>query len=304
VRSAWRPLQTPVPDAIFVFAAAAAFPPFWNLVLYGQITILILAAFWGGWLALERQKPFVAGLAFGLLLIKPQFAIPLAVVVLACGEWAMLLGALTSIAVQIGVVVSVLGWRALEAYATFVPVMLRHADLLEAKPFQSHSLRALTRLAPASVALPLWVILSAVVIAYLVRLWKSGAPLRVRLGLLILASVLVNPHLIVYDAAVLALPLLWFGAYVQTRNVTADAVMFWTTVYWLYVTLLAPTARAIGVQTSVLLMVWLFVLLTRIVGRDTRLSQREPSYMMPLKNRSGDDSGMAPACDVEPGILF
>ena len=80
--------------------------------------------------------------------------------------------------------------------------------------------------------------------------------------------------------------------------------MFWTTVYWLYVTLLAPTARAIGVQMSVLLMVWLFVLLTRIARRDARLPQLEPSYAVPLENRSGDDSGMTPACDVEAGILF
>jgi hypothetical protein len=320
IRSAWRPLATHLPDSMFVFAAAAAFPPFWNLVLYGQITILVLAAFWAGSIALERQKPFLAGLAFGLLLIKPQFAIPIAIVVLACREWAMLLGAATSIAAQLGAIALVLGWRVLDAYATFVPVMLRHADLLEAKPFQSHSLRALTRLAPASIALPLWIILSAAVIVCVVKVWKrrpedgghrtecidghaftvnrqlpsvnrqpmTGAPLRVRLGLLILASVLVNPHLIVYDAAVLALPLLWFGAYVQERKVRADAVMFWTIVYWLYVTFLAPTAAAFGVQVSVILMAWLVVLMTRIATNNYALVDANPSVSCTTTEGSPD----------------
>ncbi|MGH9373840.1 MAG: glycosyltransferase 87 family protein, partial [Vicinamibacterales bacterium] len=79
VRSAWRPVAQHLPDSLFVLAAAAAFAPFWSLILHGQATILILTAFWAGWKGLERQRPFLAGLAFGLLLIKPQFAIPLAV---------------------------------------------------------------------------------------------------------------------------------------------------------------------------------------------------------------------------------
>jgi hypothetical protein len=268
VRSAWRPVAAALPDSWFVVAAAAAFPPFWNLVLHGQVTILILAAFWAGWMALERHRPFVAGLVFGLLLIKPQFAIPLAVVVLVCREWKMLAGAVLSIAIQIGIVPLFLGWSVLKAYGAFIPIMLQHADLLEPKPFQSHSLRALTRLAPMGIGPALWVLLSAIVLIYTVKVWKSGAPLRVRLGMVMLAAVLVNPHLIIYDATVLVLPLLWFGAYIQERNVPFESRVYWTTVYWLFVTLLAPTAAAIGVQVSVLLMAWLVVLIARTATRD------------------------------------
>ena len=268
VRSARRPVAAHFPDAMFVFAAAAAFPPFWFALLYGQASILILLAFWAGWSALERRRPFLAGLAFGLLLVKPQFAIPLAIVALACREWTMVAGAAASIAAQVATVVGLLGWRVLEAYAAFVPDMLQHADLLEPKPFQSHSLRALTRLAPAWIGLPLWIMLSAIVLMYTVSIWRSGAPLRVRLGMVIVASVLVNPHLIVYDATVLALPLIWFGAYVEERGPRAAAANFWMSVYWLFVTFLAPTAAAIGLQVSVLLMAWLVVLIARIARRD------------------------------------
>ncbi|MGH9370226.1 MAG: hypothetical protein ACRD15_01705, partial [Vicinamibacterales bacterium] len=189
-------------------------------------------------------------------------------VVLARREWKMLLGAVTSIAIQIGAVWLLLDWSVLEAYGTFVPTMLQHADLLEPRPFQSHSLRALTRLAPTSIGLPLWGVLSAIVLVFTVRVWNGAAPLRVRLGMVIAASVLVNPHLIVYDATVLALPLIWFGAYVQERSPHAEAATFWTSAYWLCVTLLAPTAAVIGVQVSVLLMTWLLVLIARIAARE------------------------------------
>lgn len=268
VRSAWQPVAACLRDSWLVFAAAAAFPPFWSLVLHGQTTILILTAFWAGWLALERQRPFLAGMAFGLLLIKPQFAIPLVVLVLVCREWAMLAGAVASIALQICAVGSLLGWSVITAYGAFVPTILQRADLLDPKPFQSHSLHALTRLAPAWIGVPLWVVLVGIVVVISTKVWKTSAPLRVRLGMMILASVLVNPHLNVYDATVLALPLVWFGAYVTDRDRPADAATFWRTVYWLFVALLAPSAVAIGVQISVLLMMGLVVLIARIVARE------------------------------------
>src|SRR5262249_23741428 len=200
VRLAWRPVSRDLPDPMLVAAAAAAFPPFWNLVLYGQATILIVAAFWAGWTALERDRRVLAGFALGLLLLKPQFAIPLAVVTLACGEWRMIAGAAASIAVQIAIVLVWCGRSVLEAYLAVVPVLMQPGDLLEPKPFQSHSLRAITRLAPAWMGVPAWVALSVVVLICTVQVWKSAAPIRVRVGMVILASVLVNPHLIVYDA--------------------------------------------------------------------------------------------------------
>jgi hypothetical protein len=81
----------------------------------------------------------------------------------------------------------------------------------------------------------------------------------VRLGLLIVATVLVSPHLTIYDATVLALPLLWLGAWVGTEPRADRPAMYWSTVYWLFVTLLLPTALLIRVQISVLILGWLFL---------------------------------------------
>ena len=117
VWSVWRAVAHRLADRTFFVAAAAAFPPFWSLILHGQITIILLVAFWAGWLALERHRHWLAGFAFGLLAIKPQFGIPLAIVVLTCGEWAMLAGAMTSVMAQAAVVWLMLGSEAFTAFS-------------------------------------------------------------------------------------------------------------------------------------------------------------------------------------------
>jgi hypothetical protein len=232
------------------------------------VTLILLAAFWAGWLALERHRPWLAGFAFGLLAIKPQFGIPLAVVVVACGEWKMLAGAVSSVLAQAAAVWLMLGTDALTAFAGNIPTMLAYADMLEAKPFLSHSVRAVTRLAPNWIGVPMWAIVSAIVLWYTVRIWKSQAPLSVRLGVVVLASVLVNPHVILYDLTVLALPLVWVGAYMQAAARREHAGPYWMVVYWFFVTTFMPTAAAIGLQLSVATMVALLVLIARAVYAD------------------------------------
>ena len=264
VWNVWRPLADQLSNRRMIAAAAAVFPPFWNLVLFGQISILIMAAFWLGWLALERGRSYLAGAAFGLLALKPQFGIPLAVIVLACGEWRMLAGAVVSAAAQAVIIWSTLGTVAFTAFAGSLRITLTYQDLLESKPFNSHSLRAVTRLLPNVVGVPLWLALSAIVLWYTVRVWKSDAPVRVRLGVVMLASLLVNPHVIVYDVTLLGLPLLWFGAYMLEPPRHEDAPAFGVLVYWLFVVLLVPTARVIGIQASVPLMLGLLVWMTRV----------------------------------------
>jgi len=59
--------------------------------------------------------------------------------------------------------------------------------------------------------------------------------------------------------------LLWLGAYMQEPEQRALAAPFWVTTYWLFAALFAPTAAALGIQLSVLLMVWLMVLVSRAV---------------------------------------
>jgi hypothetical protein len=286
VWSAWKAVADLLPDRLFVVAAATAFPPFWSLVLHGQVTVILLAAFWAGWLALERRRQWLAGFAFGLLALKPQLGIPLAAVVLVCGEWKMLAGAVSSVVAQAAAVWLVLGTEAFTTFAESIPITIAYADLLEAKPFLSHSLRAVTRVAPNWIGLPVWAALSAVVLGYTVRAWKSQAPVRVRLGVVVLASALVNPHMIIYDLTVLALPILWFGAYLQEPARREQAGRYWTTVYWLFVLTFMPTAAAIGVQASVFVMIGLLVLVVRAVEADSSTVVPQVDIQAPITARA------------------
>ena len=273
VWSAWKPVSMQLPNRTLVFTAAAAFLPFLCLVLSGQSTVVILGAYWTGWLALERKRHLLAGMAFGLLAIKPQFGIPLAVVVLVGREWAMLGGALLSVALQASGVWLMLGWQAFEGFARALPVTVSHVDALETEPYLSHSIRALTQMAPDVVGVPLWVCLVVAVLWYTARLWCSQAPVRVRLGAVILASVLVSPHTMIYDLTVIALPLVWFSAFMQEPARREHSVTYWKTVHWLFAALVIQTLDIMSLQAPVVLMAWLLVLVTRAVFERTAVDE-------------------------------
>ena len=264
VWAAWRPVSVQLPDAVFLGAAAAAFPPFWQLVLHGQTTIIVLVAFFLGWLALERRQAFLAGCAFGLLAMKPQFGLTLAVVALARRDWPMVLGAVASVTVQAFIVYFLLDASVFHGFLQMARVAAQHSDLLEPRAFQSHSLLTLARLAPAWLEMPLWLGASASVLWCAARVWCLQAPLRLRLSAVIIASVLVSPHLMVYDATILVLPLIWVSAAVREMRQPDIASWYWLAIYGLFVTLFAPTAAVIGVQLSVLLMVWVLVQVRRV----------------------------------------
>jgi len=253
----WWRCRERLPDAALVAAAAAAFPPFFQTVIYGQITILILASCFLAWRALERGHHVAAGLALGLLAIKPQFGPVFAVIVLMRRDWRMLTGAIAAIGVQVLLVWVVLGPPVFGDYWSVLQTVAAHADALEAKPFQSHSVRALTHLLGEPVGMGLWLAVSAGVLWKAGRVWCSSAPLTVRFGVAILASVLVNPHLIIYDAAILVLPLIWFGAALLEHS-DESTQRYAVVLYGLFLTLFIPTAALFKVQLSVVLMLWLF----------------------------------------------
>jgi hypothetical protein len=254
----WWLCRERLPDAALVAAAAAAFPPFFQTVIYGQITILILVPCFLAWRALERGHHVAAGLALGLLAIKPQFGPVFAVIVLVRRDWRMLIGALAVVLLQVLLVWAVLGHEAFADYWSVLQTVAAHADALEAKPFQSHSVRALTRLLPDAIGMGVWLTISAGLLWKTGRVWCSRAPLTVRFGVAILASVLVNPHLIIYDAAVLVLPLMWFGAALLEHDDPARTSRYVIVLYGLFLTLFMPTAALFKVQLSVVLMLWLF----------------------------------------------
>jgi alpha-1,2-mannosyltransferase len=271
----WRHFRRELSDSALVGAAAAMFPPFWYVLLFGQNSVLILMIFFLAWRALEGRHSFLAGMVFGLLAIKPQFAIPLVVIVLMGREWSVLAGAAVSLALQAMGVAAVFGGAVLVDYLKQVPTVVSSANQLEPYLYKSLSLRTLTRLVGSGFGLPAWIALTLLVLAGTGRAWVSAAPLHVRIGVVALASVLVSPHLIIYDAVLLALPLLWCGAWVEAGQ-GPHREYFWPAVYGLFAALwlVMPATVTFGIGggtvfmvIGILLLVWIFAAVAISTGR-------------------------------------
>ena len=251
-------------DPAMLFWACAAFPPIWNLVLHGQTTVFPLVAFAAATLSLTRHQHFLAGASLGLLAIKPQFALMVALVALVAREWRMIAGAVVSLALQAAAVVLVFGTSVLGDYLAALRSLPAQFALLEPKPYQLHSLRVLTDLVPAPVNHGLWGAGVIAVLALTYRAWTSGRPAVQRMAVLIIASVIVSPHLTVYDGAVLA-PAMAAG---MPQLALAGGTVA-PLAYGLVVSYLFPTALAVRIQASVLLLGVVFWKLTRTLASGT-----------------------------------
>lgn len=273
---AWRPAREALPDRLFLIAAALAFPPVWQLVMYGQTTAVLLVAFAGGLWALEHDRHLLAGIALSLITVKPQWGLVLAPVSILAGDWRMIAGVVIGVGIQIIAVVAVFDISVLHAYAEVLRSIPSVTALLEPDAYKMHSFRALTHLLPTSLDWAVWAVLSAVTVWVAARFWRDRLkPWRVRFGVLVIASALVNPHLTVYDVTVLVLALLWIGGWLLTQP--HESTWFWQRCYWLAVALLIPTAKFVPFQVTPILVAELLFRIDRITGSDRQL----PSHGTP-----------------------
>ncbi len=256
----WRRCPALRNEAPLVALAALGFRPFCSLVQHGQTSVLPLICLTLAYLALRADRLWWAGVALGSLIIKPQLGIAVAVVMLARLEWRIIGGAIVAILAQWGLAAMALGTGPLLVCFRMLRLGPGLATLLEPKPYQLHSLRAFfTLLLPqAPAALALYVIASAIVLALAVRLWRDAVPLEARYSAIVLASVLVAPHVGVYDLVARA------PAFVQTageseRSDEPRRRVLLVLLYVAYVVpLVGPLAAITHVQLSVpVFAVWL-----------------------------------------------
>ena len=190
-----------------VFFLAAAFPPFFHLIAWGQTSALALACFTLAFLALRRENKFLAGLALGCLIFKPQLGLAAAIVFVAIGAWRIVGGAFLSAAAQLAVACLYYGIVPLREWLRMLQRIGELLPLLEPRPYQTHSLRTFWNLLVPwpGVSFSLYVVSACVVIALTIAVWQksSSLPLPLRFSSLLLATVLISPHLTIYDLVIL-----------------------------------------------------------------------------------------------------
>jgi len=188
------------------FVLAAAYPAFVHLIVWGQNSALALACFTIAYLALRSENFLLAGLAIGCLIFKPQLGLAAAVVFLLTRQWKALAGMTLAGAAQLSVGWLYYGTPALEDYVHHLVQVREVYPLLEPRPYQMHCLRAFwAMLIPwPYLAFAFYVGTAITALWITLRFWTSPAPLSLRYSGLLLATVLVSPHLTVYDLVILA----------------------------------------------------------------------------------------------------
>jgi hypothetical protein len=237
-----------------VLILALAFPAFWHLIAWGQTSALALVCFTLGYFALRTRHEFLAGLALGCLIFKPQLAVAVALVFLVTINWKVISGAILSAAAQLTAARLYYGPSPLRDWMHMLLNLRSVLPLLEPRPYQTHSLRTFwTMLIPwPSTALTLYLVTALLVAAITISCWRSRLPLSLRYSALLFATVLLAPHLTVYDLVILAPAFLLLSDSIVTEPDQPATPHLKLLLYLAFVLpLLGPLARWTHLQLSV-----------------------------------------------------
>jgi alpha-1,2-mannosyltransferase len=194
-------------------------------ILPGQLSLLTVLAFPGafinlmnghngfltaaliGWaLVLLPTRPVVAGILFGLLSYKPQFAIVIPIALVAGGYWKSAMSAALTVATAV-----ILSWAAFgsEAWAAFFHFseFTRTVVLEQGNTgwYKIQSVFAVVRMHGGSIqaAYAAQTIATLTVVAAVFVVWRSQAAYALKAAALCAAVVLATPYVLDYDYMVL-----------------------------------------------------------------------------------------------------
>jgi len=239
-----------------VAIAAIAYPPLFHFFVRGQISVVILVCITAAYLAFRSRREWLAGVALGLLAFKPQFLVAIPLVLLLAQSWRALAGLTISATAQLGFTYLYFGRSVMRAYVTVLLHSAREpgSTELSLSPLQMHSLHSFWEiLLPWTGAVwALDILSSLAVVGLAAAIWRSSSAVSIRFAALILAAVLVNPHIYIYDLLVLAVPLLLLADWAvgNVDHPLAPAVA--SLLYFVYVLpLFGPVSRWTHFQLSV-----------------------------------------------------
>jgi len=266
-----------------VIMLAIAFPPFFHTLVRGQNSALALCFFTAAFLALSSGKRYLAGLALGMLIFKPQLAIAAIVILLAAGEGKAILGFATSVAAQLPLAWTLAGTATMIAYINLLVHARTLLSSIEPSLTDAHCLRAFwDMLLPwPSISLALYLTIAAGVLALAALCWKSHGPLSLRFSSLLIATVLVSPHLYVYDLLILAPTFLLLSNWLLDHRTNTHSGSLGLLVYLAFLfSLVAPITKLTHVQLSVptfIALQWVLYQISRKENTET-VSELAPAH--------------------------
>ncbi len=270
----WKRCRNLAGQGLTVLLAAVAFPGISQLLVWGQTAGLALLFFTLAYLALRSKQDFLAGLAIGCLIFKPQLGLAAAVVFLLTKRGRVVGGAVLSAFLQLAIGWLHYGAAVMHDYLDTITRTVQIMTLLEPRPYQTHSLRTFwSMIIPwPGVSFALYLLSAVIVLALVVRCWRDRFPLQLQFAALLVATVLVSPHLTVYDLVILAPGFLLLADWTLGHASAKQSSPLQLLIYSCFVLfLLGPVVRVVHVQFSVIAMtsIVLFLPRTSLISEDT-----------------------------------
>jgi hypothetical protein len=256
-----------IESRIALWLLVALNPAFWVTIVMGQTSALSLAAVAAGWWLLERNRPLVAGLVLGMLLLKPSLGVTLFGVFAIGRAWRLVGGMAGSFVIQTAIGLALAGVSGTVAHIETVSALVIHGGLHVSLPQDLHSFAGFLRLllGETRIALMAYAVAGLVCAVLAGTFWRTDAPLRRRYGVAMLGMVLAAPHLYMYDLLLLTptLAVAWEAGAPPNgdRRLLALSALAWLS------PLAGLIALATRVQGSVIVLFGLLLLLRRPSAR-------------------------------------
>jgi hypothetical protein len=207
-------IRAVVPGAAPIVAAFCT-PSVLNTLGVGQNGLLV-AALMALTLALLDRRPLAAGVALGLLTIKPQFGLIFPLLLLATGRWRVILAASGTAVVAALASLIAFGPEPWLAFAQRLPGNTQ--GLLDQSEGGSHRLQsvyAFVLLASGwkALAWALHAVFAAAILATVLRLWlrRPQGPEESRAAAAIAGAYLITPYVWTYDTPAIAVAALFLA---------------------------------------------------------------------------------------------
>lgn len=223
------------------------FVPVLVAIYQGQSSVLVLAAYGATFILLKRGNPLLAGAAFGLALLKFQFAVPFAIVFLLRRQWRFVTG-FSSVGIFLGLVsLFGIGWSGVTGYVRLLsrissnPQNVSYGSAVD-MPTLHGLVFAIAGRALSTIGLNIAVAtLSIALLIWVSTKWKRGS-WEISFAAAIAASLLCGSHMFTHDFSPLVIAMFLVAGSVRSgsrslRIVTAlTLAVFWTSpLYFLFV---------------------------------------------------------------------
>lgn len=284
-----RHLQLSGAYAVLLTVACLSFVPVLQAAIQGQTSILLLALFTCAFLAVHERHMSLAGVLLSLTLIKPQYVLPILLVLLVRRQWNALVAFVVASTTLVLVPALVLGpsitWgyiRMLHGATTWQHQFGYQADLNQGLPGFTQLLFS------PEIATPVVILISLITLGFLTYTSMHSRNLDISMALGLVVGVALSPHVLIHDMSLLILPAgiaLQYRLYRPKYLAMALVLVYTTGIVGMRIASMAP------VQVSVLAMLALAAWLHGANVASAKLPESEAPSARLLKGNALTQDG-------------